>query len=114
MTIVYTKKISSLDSYKEIDGHTDVVFDVYWSLIGEENGVVASCPAMTSVPYTAGSSFVPYDQLTEELVIEWVDIYTTPEALQQYQDIVVSSIAKNSTQVSLPLPWAPPPVPPTA
>ena len=113
--ITYTKTVNSLQSYKEIDGEADVVFNINWSLVGEENGVTVSCPAMTSVPYTAGSQFIPFDQLTEADVINWIDTYTTLAAMQQYQNTVSFVIQQQSQQVTPPLPWnpAPIPVPPT-
>jgi hypothetical protein len=111
--ITYTKTINSLDSYKDIDGNTDVVFNIYWNLIGEENGVSTSCPAITTVPYVAGSSFIPFADLTEEIVLGWINTYTTLAAMQQYENTVSFAIQQQSQQESPPLPWNPQPVPVT-
>jgi hypothetical protein len=37
MTITYTKQITSLECYAQIDGETDVVFTINWILYGNED-----------------------------------------------------------------------------
>lgn len=112
--ITYTKRVDSLQSYKEIDGATDIVFNIYWSLVGTQDGITVTCPALTSVPFIAGSSYIPYDQLTEADVIGWIDTYTTLAAMQQYENTVSFAIQQQSQQVAPPLPWNPQPVPVTS
>lgn len=113
MTIAFTKTVSSLQAYKDIDGETNVVFAIYWNLIAEENGYTSSCPATTYIPYTAGQSFTPYIDLTPEQVISWIDQYTPLAQMQQYQNNAAFSLQQQQQQDAPPLPWAPAPVPPT-
>lgn len=107
MAITYTKTINNLQSYKEIDGNTDVVFTVTWNLFGEDSGVTAFTLGTTTVPYIAGQPFTPYADLTEEQVLGWVDKYTTLVAMQQYENTVSQSILAKQQLVSLPPPWDP-------
>jgi hypothetical protein len=106
MATVYTKRISTLQSYKEIDGNTDVVFTVNWNLYGDDNGITGSTPCNTVVPYISGQPFTPFADLTEEQVLGWIDTYTTPVAMQQYTDAVNESIQAQQQLVVLPPPWA--------
>jgi hypothetical protein len=107
MAITYTKTINSLQSYKEVDGNTDVVFTINWNLNGDDNGVTAFTPGTTTVPYIAGQPFTPFADLTEAQVLNWIDIYTTLVAMNQYENIVSQSILAKQQLVSLPPPWDP-------
>jgi len=109
--IVYTKKINSVQAYKELDGEVNVVYNIYWSLIGTEDTYTTSCPAMTYVPTIAGSTFVPFDQLTEEIVLGWIDTYTPLVVIEQYKNSVNQSLLSQQ-QIDTPtLPWQPQPTP---
>lgn len=110
--ITYTKTITALQAYKDIDGETNVVFSILWNLVGEENGVTSSCPATTYVPYTAGQPFTPYADLTQAQVTAWIDQYTPLVQMQQYQNTVANTLQQLQQQESPSLPWAPDPVPP--
>jgi hypothetical protein len=110
--ITYTKTINSLQAYKELDGEPNVVYNIYWNMVGTDGEYTGTCPAMTYVPFTAGGTFVPFDQLTEEIVLDWVDTYTPLVLIQQYQQSVSNAIESQKTLESPPLPWQPQPVPP--
>lgn len=110
--INYTKKINSLESYKSIDGLSDVVFNIQWTLVGEEDQVTGSCPANTFVPYIAGQSFTPYSELTPQQINNWIDVYTPILIMQQYKATVDLSIYQQKQVVTPPIPWEPPPVDP--
>ena len=110
--ITYTKQINSLQSYKQIDGESNVVFNVGWSLVGEENGYISTYSLSTSVPYVAGQPFVPFADLTQADVESWIDQYTSPEQMQQYENCVNLSLQEQQNQDSPPLPWVPAPTPP--
>jgi hypothetical protein len=110
--ITYTKTIGSLQAYKELDGEANVVYNIYWNMVGNDGTYTASCPAMTYVPVVAGSVFVPFDQLTEEIVMGWIDTYTPLVLIEQYQNTVNQAILGQQQLETPPLPWNPPPVPP--
>jgi hypothetical protein len=111
--ITYTKTITSMQAYKEIDGETNVVFGVFWNLIGTENGFTASCPATTYIPYTAGQSFTPYADLTQAQVFAWIDQYTPLAQLQSFQNTIAFALQQQQQQEIPTLPWNPVPTPPT-
>lgn len=107
MTITYTKQINSLACYAQIDGETDVVFTINWTLFGNEGTLFSSLPASTSVPYTAGQPFTPYADLTQEQVLAWIDEYTAPDMMQSYYKIIADNIEQQKIVVTPPLPWQP-------
>lgn len=107
MAITYTKQISSLTCYTQIDAETDVVFTVTWTLIGTEGMFSANTVCAASVPYVAGQPFIPYADLTEEQVLAWIDEYTDPNMMESYYKIIADRIEQQKSVVSPPLPWLP-------
>jgi hypothetical protein len=108
MTITYTKIINTLTCYSDIDGETDVVFTINWTLYGNEEVFNSNYPCATSVPYTAGQPFIPYADLTEEQVLQWIEEYTDPDMMASYYKIIADNIEQQKVVVTPPLPWIPP------
>ena len=50
-------------------GDTNVVTQVYWRCIANKNELSASCSGIRSL--VLGDTFIPYDQLTEQQVLDW-------------------------------------------
>jgi len=89
---------------------TDVVITADWRCNGSQDSYTGTCYGSCSFAPPTGS-FTPYDQLTEQQVLDWcfangVD-KTAIEAnvTQQIQNQI------NPPVVSLPLPWSPAPQP---
>lgn len=106
--IVYSKEVTSLESYKNIDGYSDVVFSISWSLIGQENGLTSSCPCNTYVTYVSGQPFVPYNELTQSQIEQWIDTYTPLTVMEQYQNTVKQNLFLQQQTEVKPLPWVSP------
>jgi hypothetical protein len=105
--ITYTKTITSLQAYKELDGEANVVYNIYWNMVGTDGTYTSSYGAMTYVPVVAGASFIPFDQLTEEIVMGWIDTYTPLVLIEQYQNSVNQLILAQQQLETPPLPWQP-------
>ena len=99
-----------MTSYPQIDGQSDVVFLVNWTLTGTQDNVTSTTAGNQPVEYTAGSPFTPYDQLTEEQVIGWVQAGLGAEGVAAAELQVQNAINNliNPPVVYLPLPWATP------
>lgn len=104
--ITYSKTINSLEAYTSIDGYSNVVFIIYWTLIGEENGVKGTSVITTYVPYISGQAFTPYSQLTEEQINNWIDLYTPLTFITQAKKTINEEINQQQQTVTLPVPWA--------
>lgn len=89
---------------------TDVVITADWRCNGTQDGYTGTCYGSCSfAPPTEG--FTPYDQLTEQQVLDWCYQNGVDKAAieanvtQQIQNQI------NPPVVVLPLPWAPAPQP---
>lgn len=108
MAATFTWTITAMDEYPELDGEQDVVFNVHWTCSGVQDTYSASVYSTQAVTVDPEEPFTPYDQLTQEQVLNWVwtsgvDKTVTEAAVQQQIDNQI-----NPPVVSLPLPWATP------
>jgi hypothetical protein len=90
-------KINQLD--RNTDG--DIVTTVHWSAIKQDDEFTASSYGAVSVE--AGDTVIPFDELTEDTVIEWVEAKLDLVELENNLDAQLES-QKNPVQVSG-LPW---------
>jgi hypothetical protein len=96
-----------MDAYPEADGETGVVFNVHWTLTGEEAGFSGNVYGTQAVAVDPDAPFTPYADLTEEQVIGWVQSAMGAEQVASYEANVATQI-KNQIDppiVTPPLPW---------
>ena len=93
-----------MDCIAQKNDNTNVVIKVYWRCSAEqvENDVGYSTfvERNTEIAYNHNNSFVPYDQLTESTVLEWVHTkvsYTTKEKV----DVTVKEATESELQNNL-------------
>ena len=114
MTITYTWKITSLKTKNE-GINTNTVVQTYWQKIGTDGvqeGKFSGATPFTSTTMPDGDVFIPFEQLTEETVIKWVQ--DTVAAMPSYEEHINQKIqaeinSKYSPVAETPMPWAPPP-----
>ncbi len=107
MTAVWNP--TQLDCYPEKDGNVDCVFTVHWDCTETEGKYSGRVYGSVGVTLDAESPFTPYDQLTLEQVVGWVQDALGEEGVAAAEGNVADQIAnqKNPTVVSPPLPWVP-------
>ena len=97
--------IEAMNSYPTAEGQSDVVFSVHWRCNGSQDNYSASIYGTAGVTYEAGAPYTPYNELTQEQVLQWVwdngvDKAVTESAIQTQIDNLI-----NPPVVTLPLPW---------
>ena len=107
MTTEIVWSITSLNCYPQEGSNTDVVFNCHWTCSGTDGTYNASIYSTCSVPSPTGS-FTPYDQLTQEQVLDWcyangVDKTATEAAVEAQLQAQI-----NPPVVTPPLPWLAP------
>lgn len=116
MAITYTWAVTSLKTRNE-GSNANAVVQTYWKKTGtDENGVTgefSGATPFTSTTMPEGSTFIPFEQLTEETVLEWIkDV-----VVGSYEEHVNAQIAKQIAEKATPIteatmPWAPAPTTP--
>jgi hypothetical protein len=103
MTIQYTWKINQL----ERNPSTGVVKTVYWDCLGvdeeTENFVHMHCSYYPSSIDPDDPNFIPFNELSEQTILEWVWQGPTKE---QYETSVAEQIElKNNPPIVTGVPW---------
>lgn len=103
-----TWKVTDLLVKPQVDGLTDVVYIVNWLATDTDGVNEVRRGGKTEVPLPAGGTFVPYDQLTEAQVIDWIKTQLGTEEVSRIETDLNSQLAyaANPPVVSMPLPWA--------
>ena len=107
MAITYTTNISNM--YTVSTPTPDYVVTVIFETIGTDGTYSASIGG--SIQFTASAeqtTFIPYDQLTEEIVIGWINDQTQNQA-NYYANIDGQIESQKNPPVvpqNTPLPWA--------
>ena len=98
-------QIVSMPAYSQIDGQSDVVFEVNWQCQAQDGAYSATSAGAVPVTYIAGSPFTPYADLTQEQVWGWVNPQIDrPEIEANLQALIDAQ--KTPSVVTPPLPWS--------
>lgn len=84
------------------------VFIIHWRINAEDGEHVATVCGAQTITEPLGGPFIPYDQLTEQQVINWVKADMGPEKVAETEAGVLGDLErlKNPPIVVMPFPWA--------
>ena len=98
--------ITRMYTLPQVEGKTDVVVNALFKVVGVDGNVTAEIDGSQQFTIAADDpSFTPYDQLTQDQVLGWID----PQMIENLQATVQGQIDSiNNPPVSpsaQPLPW---------
>tara|TARA_R110000772_G_scaffold137829_5_gene246772 strand:- start:359 stop:724 length:366 start_codon:yes stop_codon:yes gene_type:complete len=111
MTVSYLWNCTRVDAYPVEDENPDVVYNVYWSLLGASNEDLMS----SGQPYQASTvgtqildtstitEFIPFEDLTNEIVTNWVIAAMGTEAVDAFKLVIANQIDEQINPTSLSL-----------
>jgi hypothetical protein len=113
MPITYTWTINSLIGYPTFEGETDVVTRASYTVLGDDGeGHTADYSNWQETPLDPSAPFIPYVDLTPEIVTGWVQAALGPDRIAAIEESIAIVIQRQVTPPPepevLPLPWAPP------
>ena len=101
-----TWKITQLQTYPEAQGQTNFVCSATWNVSGADGEFTGSLNGSTAFRLDPDAPFTPFDQLTQEQVLEWVWASLGEEGKANAEADVDAQIAYAKEQVQSPaLPW---------
>ena len=106
MATVFTTKITTMFTVQQPD--PNYVCNAYWEVTGVDGTYTASIGGSTMFDSTDQTTFVPYDQLTEALVISWIPENQIDSAQACVQGQIDSLITPPVSPQNTPLPWVTP------
>jgi hypothetical protein len=109
MAINYTWNFNPLEAYPTASGEDNVVFLVHWQLYGSTGSYKASVIGTQGVNYESGSAFIPFNELTYDIVYNWMTASMGLEQMASYEANVAQQI---QNQINPPVlieqaPWLP-------
>ena len=69
--ITYDWNCKTVDVHPQEEGQTDVVYNVHWIVTGVEGEYSVTNIGTQIVPLSEGSTFIPFEDLTNEIVVGW-------------------------------------------
>lgn len=108
MSIITTWVIEQMDCYPTSEGQTDVVFNVAWRVNATDGAYTATVYGTAGVTYEAGSTYIPFADLTQDQVVGWVQTSMGPEEVADIEAGLSANIVNqiNPPTVTPPLPWS--------
>jgi len=109
MAINYTWNFNPLEAYPTASGEDNVVFLVHWQLYGSTGSYQGSVIGTQGVTYETGSIFTPFNELTYDIVYNWMTASMGTASMQNYEASVAQQI---ENQINPPVlieqaPWLP-------
>ena len=104
----YTWTVTNLWTLPQVDGQTDVVVNSAFLVTGVDGAYTANIQGNQQFTYTGGP-FTPFDQLTQDQVIGWIQAALGPNGITSLEACVQGQIdsMKNPpvSPAQQPLPW---------
>jgi hypothetical protein len=102
----FTTTITNMFTLPQVDGKTDVVVNVRFNITGVDGQYTANTEGSQICTLTSGQEFTPYNELTQNQVIGWLD----PQMVTNFQECVQGLINIQITPPVSPaktaLPWS--------
>lgn len=101
--ITYDWNCKTVDVHPQEEGETDVVYNVHWIVTGVDGDYSSSCIGTQVVPLNEGGTFIPFEDLTNDVVVEWTKEAMGEEQVTQIEAGVASEIEGkiNPTSVTM-------------
>ena len=110
MANTYIWTVKSMECYPTYQSQTDVVFTVNAIVTATDDSTppfTSSAGLSMGINYDESEQYIPYADLTQDIVIGWVQEALGQEGIANIESTLDSQIANmvNPTITTLPLPW---------
>lgn len=93
-----------MDCIIDDDGMTNVIKTIHWRLTGtDDNGISSDVYGAQSFPKPSEEGFIPFEDLTKEIVVGWLEATLDVPALEAQIEAQINLI-NNPVMVQLSLP----------
>ena len=101
--ITYDWNCKTVDVHPQEEGKTDVVYNVHWIVTGVEGEYLVTNIGTQIVPLSEGSTFIPFEDLTNEIVVGWTKEAMGEETVASIETSIANQIQDliNPTSVTM-------------
>ena len=111
MTVSYLWNCTRVDVYPVEGENPDVVYNVHWNLLGASNEDLmpngqpyqASTVGTQMLDTSTITEFIPFEDLTDEIVTDWVITAMGPEAVEALELSIFNMIEEQISPTSISL-----------
>lgn len=103
MATIFTTRITAMYTLQQPD--PNYVINALWKVVGVDGEYTAAIQGSTQFDSTDQTTFVPYADLTEALVISWIPENVVNSAQACVQGQINSLITPPVSPEAQPLPW---------
>jgi hypothetical protein len=103
MAVTYDWNCKTVDVHPQEEGQTDVVYNVHWIVTGVEGEYSVTNIGTQIVPLSEGSTFIPFEDLTNEIVVGWTKEAMGEETVASIETSIANQIQDliNPTSVTM-------------
>jgi len=101
--ITYDWNCKTVDVHPQKEGETNVVYNVHWIVTGTKEDYSATSIGAQAVLLDPETPFIPFDELTNEIIVGWTKDAMGEEHVQAIKDSIASQISEleNPTSVTM-------------
>ena len=101
--VTYDWNCKTVDVYPQAEGETNVVYNVHWIVTGTEGEYTASSVGTQIVTVDPETPFIPFEDLTNEIIVSWAKEAIGVDQVQAIEDGIAAQIAEleNPTSVTM-------------
>ena len=101
--ITYDWNCKTVDIHPQEEGETNVVYNVHWIVTGVDGDYSATNIGTQVVPLSEGSTFIPFEDLTNDVVVGWTKEAMGEEQVTQIEASIANQIEAliNPTSVTM-------------
>jgi len=99
----YDWNCKTVDVHPQEEGETNVVYNVHWIVTGVDGDYSATNIGTQIVPLSEGDTFIPFEDLTNEIVVGWTKEAMGEEQVKAIETSIASQIEEeiNPTSVTM-------------
>ena len=102
----YDWNCKTVDIHPQEEGKTNVVYNVHWVVTGVDGDYSATNIGTQVVLLSEGSTFIPFEDLTNDVVVGWTKEAMGEEQVTQIEASIANQIEAliNPTSITLTIP----------
>lgn len=99
--ITYDWNCKTVDVHPQEEGETNVVYNVHWIVTGVDGDYSATNIGTQVVLLSEGGAFIPFEDLTNEIVVGWTKDAIGEDQVDQIEASIASQIEDQKNPVSV-------------
>ena len=99
--ITYDWNCKTVDVHPQKEGETNVVYNVHWIVKGVDGDYSATSIGTQVVLLSEGGAFIPFEDLTNEIVVGWTKEAMGEDEVNQIETSIASQIEDQKNPVSV-------------